>query len=152
MLRVAVGSDHAGYRLKEELKAFLAAEGYEVGDFGTASEESVDYPDYALAVARSVAKREYDRGLLICGTGIGMSIVANKVRGVRAALTAEPLSARLARQHNDANVICLGARIIGPDLAQECLRVFLTSDFQGGRHRRRVDKITAEEERPFVDR
>ena len=148
-MKVAIGSDHAGYRLKQELKAWLQAEGYEVVDHGTESEDSVDYPDYALAVARSVAKREVERGLLICGTGIGMSIVANKVRGARAALVSEMLSARLSREHNDANIVCLGARIIGPDQARECLRTFLTTDYQGGRHQRRLDKITAEEERPF---
>lgn len=148
-MKVSIGSDHAGYRLKEDMKTWLTAAGYEVVDHGTSAEESVDYPDYALAVARAVARRESDRGLLICGTGIGMSIMANKVRGTRAAVVGEILSARLSRQHNDANVLCLGARIIGPDQARECLQAFLTTEYQGGRHERRLAKIAAEEERPF---
>lgn len=151
-MKVSIGSDHAGYHLKEDLKSWLTAAGYEVVDHGTSSDESVDYPDYALAVSRAVARRESDRGLLVCGTGIGMAIVANKVRGARAAVVGEILSARLSRQHNDANILCLGARIIGPDQARECLSAFLTTEYQGGRHQRRLDKIAAEEERPFGQR
>ncbi|OUM95249.1 MAG: ribose 5-phosphate isomerase B [Firmicutes bacterium ZCTH02-B6] len=140
-MRIAIGSDHAGFELKKELAAHLEAAGYSVVDMGTESRESCDYPDYAQRVAEAVAAGQYDRGILVCGTGIGMSIAANKVPGVRAALCAEPFSARMAREHNDANVLCLGARVVGPGLALEIADAFLAAQFAGGRHARRVDKI-----------
>ncbi|HEY8496970.1 MAG TPA: ribose 5-phosphate isomerase B [Limnochordales bacterium] len=140
-MRIAIGSDHAGFDLKQELMAHLKAAGHTVVDMGTTSRESCDYPDYARLVAEAVAAERCDRGILICGTGIGMSIAANKVPGVRAALCAEPYSARMAREHNDANVLCLGARVTGSGLALEIADAFLAGEFAGGRHARRVDKI-----------
>ncbi|HHY47810.1 MAG TPA: ribose 5-phosphate isomerase B [Firmicutes bacterium] len=142
-MRVAIGSDHAGFYMKEEIKGFLSKMGVEFSDFGCHSPESVDYPDIGRQVAKSVAEGEYDRGILICGTGIGMSMVANKVRGVRAALCQDEFSARASRQHNNANVLALGARVIGPGLACSIVEVFLRTDFEGGRHARRVGKIEA---------
>jgi ribose 5-phosphate isomerase B len=141
-LKVAVGADHAGYDLKREITVALKEQGHEVADFGTHSPEPVDYPEIALGVARAVARGEADRGVLVCGTGIGTSIVANKVRGIRAALCHDPFSARMTREHNDSNVLCLGARVIGPSLALEVLRVWLGGAFEsGGRHQRRVERI-----------
>lgn len=139
---MAVGADHGGFRLKEELVQLIKDEGHEVDDVGTHSEEAVDYPDVAAVVGRSVAEGRADVGVLVCGTGIGQSIVANKISGVRAALVHDATTAHLAREHNDANVICLGARITGPEVAREALSVFLSTEFEaGGRHGRRVDKI-----------
>lgn len=146
MERIAIGADHAGRSLKEEIVAFLQGAGYPVEDMGTHGDESVDYPDYALQVARAVATGAADLGILICGTGIGMSIAANKVRGIRAAVATNCYMARMAREHNDANILCLGGRVIGPDLALEIVRTFLQSRFAGGRHARRVEKIRAAEE------
>lgn len=140
-MHIAIGSDHAGFDLKAELMQWLKAAGHTVEDMGTTGRESCDYPDFARAVAEGVAAGRHDRGILICGTGIGMAIAANKVAGVRAALCGEPYSARLSREHNDANVLCLGARVVGPGLAQEIAAAFLTGEFEGGRHARRVDKI-----------
>ncbi|RJQ08959.1 MAG: ribose 5-phosphate isomerase B [Bacillota bacterium] len=146
-MRIAVGADHAGYQMKDELAAYLVDQGHDVQDFGTFSADSVDYPDVALRVARAVALGEADRGLIVCGTGIGTSIVANKVRGVRAALCHDTFSARMARQHNDSNVLCLGARVIGPALALEILTAWLGAGFEaGGRHERRVRRIAELEE------
>ena len=142
-MRIAIGSDHAGYQLKEIIKSRLADSGVEVDDLGTTSEASVDYPDYAAAVARRVASGASDRGILVCGTGIGMAISANKVHGIRAASVESLEAARLSRAHNDANVLTLGARITPADLALEIVRIFLATPFDGGRHQRRVDKITA---------
>ncbi|MCX7795459.1 MAG: ribose 5-phosphate isomerase B [bacterium] len=140
-MKVAIGSDHAGFRLKEELKNYLVSLNIDIKDFGSHSEESVDYPDIAKEVALSVAKGEVDRGILICGTGIGMSISANKIKGIRAAVGNELLSVRLSREHNDANILTLGARIIGIEIAKEAVRIFLDTPFLGGRHQRRVEKI-----------
>lgn len=140
-MRIAVGADHAGYDAKEHLKRWLAERGHDVDDVGTHGSASVDYPDFAGKASRRVAKGEADFGLLVCGSGIGMSIAANKVKGVRAAVCGEPFSARLARRHNDANVLCMGARITGPGLMEEILAAFLESSFEGGRHVQRVDKI-----------
>ncbi|BAS28926.1 ribose 5-phosphate isomerase B [Limnochorda pilosa] len=142
-MQVAVGSDHAGYPLKEAVVGLLKEMGLSYRDFGTTSEASVDYPDFGRAVAEAVARGEYERGIVICGTGIGMSIVANKVPGVRAALCHEPYSARMSRLHNDANVLAMGGRIVGPALAREVARAFLETDFEGGRHQRRLEKIAA---------
>jgi ribose 5-phosphate isomerase B len=141
-MKVVVGSDHAGFRLKEQLKERLTAWGHDVEDVGTHSTESVDYPHYGAAVgARVVALGGEARGVCVCGSGIGISIAANKVPGVRAALVTEPTAARLSRQHNDANVICFGERIIGAAVAEESLRVWLETPFEGGRHARRVAQL-----------
>lgn len=142
-MKIAIGSDHAGYRLKEHLARSLREDGFEIDDVGAFSEESVDYPDFAAAVARKVAVGEAERGVLVCGTGVGVAIAANKVDGVRAANCLEPFSARMARAHNDANVVTVGARVIGPGLATEVVRTFLAVPFDGGRHQRRVEKITS---------
>ncbi len=143
MERIVIGADHAGYSLKQEIVQFLLMSGYQVEDKGTHSEDSVDYPDYALQVARAVARGEADLGILICGTGIGMSIAANKVRGVRAALATDCYMARMAREHNDANILCLGGRVLGVGSALDIVQTFLESHFIGERHTRRVSKIQA---------
>jgi ribose 5-phosphate isomerase B len=142
-VRIAIGSDHAGYQLKEAIKIRLPESGVELLDVGTTGEASVDYPDYAAAVAHRVASGDCDRGILICGTGIGMAMAANKVRGVRAASVGDLESARLCREHNDANVLTLGARITPADLAMAIVRIFLDTPFAGGRHQRRVEKVMA---------
>jgi ribose 5-phosphate isomerase B len=138
---VALGADHAGFELKEALKAWLIDEGYQVLDYGTHSTDSVDYPDYAAQVARAVADQKVERGVLVCGTGIGMSIAANKVPGVRAALCSDLFAARISREHNDANVLALAGRLMGREMALDILRMWIETDFAGGRHARRVDKI-----------
>ena len=142
-MRIAIGADHAGYELKQYIVESLIAQGHQVQDLGTHSLEQVDYPDFAAWVARAVVAGEAERGILICGTGIGMSISANKVRGVRAALCTDCYMARMARQHNDAQILCLGGRVLGPDLALDIVEVFLRTDFLGDRHAQRVDKIGA---------
>jgi len=149
-LRLAIGSDHGGYILKELIKEYLArrADVY-VEDFGTYDSRAVDYPDFAVKVARAVASNEFDRGILCCGTGIGVAITANKVPGIRAAVCGDTFSARASREHNDANVLCLGERVIGPGLALEILKVWLESEFARGRHQRRVEKIKAIESQYF---
>lgn len=139
-MKIAIASDHAGFRLKEEIKNFLKEE-HNIKDFGTYSEESCDYPDYTKKAAIEVAKGKFKRGIIICGTGIGASIVANKIPGIRAALCSEPLSCRFARSHNDANILCLGARMIGIEMAKEIVKVFLETEFSGGRHKKRIRKI-----------
>ena len=144
---IAVGADHAGWRLKEHLKAWLTQNGHQVLDFGTHSPESVDYPDYASQVAESVAASKAERGVLICGTGIGMAMAANKVAGVRAALCGDAFTARMSREHNDANVLAMGARVSQRDTAIEILRIWLETAFAGGRHARRVEKIADLERR-----
>ncbi len=140
-MKVVVGADHRGFALKENLKRWLAARGHEVIDFGTSDAESVDYPDYAFKVAGAVARHQAERGILICSTGIGMSIAANKVGGVRAALVDSVKLARLSREHNDANVLCLGADFVSAALAQRIVGVWLRTGFAGGRHARRVRKL-----------
>jgi ribose 5-phosphate isomerase B len=140
-MRIAIGADHAGFALKERLRERLAAAGHELRDFGTNSEASTDYPDYARAVAAAVAAGEAERGLLVCGSGIGMAMAANRVRGARAAAINDLYSARLSRQHNDANVLALGSRIVAPALAEAILDLFLATEFEGGRHERRVKKM-----------
>jgi ribose 5-phosphate isomerase B len=141
-MRIALSADHAGYELKDLLATWLAETGHEVIDLGTNGPDSVDYPDYGAALADAVASGAADRGIAICGSGIGISIAANRHPGCRCALVSEPLSATLARHHNDANAIALGARLIGPDLAKACVAAFLAADFEGGRHQRRVDQLT----------
>ena len=142
MAIIALGADHAGYTLKEKLKTWLAADGHRVIDHGTHSTDSVDYPDYAAAVAESVRAGDAERGVLVCGSGIGMAMAANKVAGVRAAVAADADVARLARQHNDANVLALGARLTAPVHALAIVQAWLATPFEGGRHARRVDKLT----------
>jgi ribose 5-phosphate isomerase B len=138
-LKVAIGCDHGGIDLKKDIIAVLRELGHEVEDQGCNSSDSVDYPSFARAVSTLVQDGECERGILICGTGIGMSMVANRIPGIRAALCHEMFSARMSREHNDANILCLGARVTGPGLAQEIVRTWMTSDFSGGRHQRRVD-------------
>jgi ribose 5-phosphate isomerase B len=140
-MKVAIGADHAGFPAKEQLKTVLRALGHEVHDVGTTSEASVDYPDFAEQVARTVAGGGADRGVLICGTGIGMAMTANKVRGVRAAVVTDEKTAELSRQHNDSNVFCAGARVLPVVKIAEALKVWLQTPFEGGRHERRVEKI-----------
>jgi ribose 5-phosphate isomerase B len=140
-VRVALGADHAGFTLKDALKPLLDELGVTYHDYGTNSSDSVDYPDFAESVARGVAAAEFDRGILVCGSGIGMSIAANKVAGVRAAVVSDSEAAKLSRQHNNANVVAIGARLTPPDRAAEIVRAFLTTNFEGGRHASRLDKI-----------
>ena len=140
-MKIAIGSDHAGYDLKEEIKKYLEDKGFAVLDKGTNSKESVDYPVFGESVAETVAKGEADRGIVICGTGIGISISANKVKGIRAALCTNEYMAKMARKHNDANVLALGARVLGVDLALSIVDAFLNTEFEGGRHERRVHLI-----------
>lgn len=140
---IAIGCDHGGFALKQEVMRHLDELGLAYKDFGTYSEESCDYPIYGEAVARAVAGGEYERGILICGTGIGISISANKVKGIRAALCGDCYSAEMTRRHNDANVLALGAGITGPNLAKRMVEVFLNTEFEGGRHARRVAQLDA---------
>ena len=142
-MRVAIGSDHAGFTLKQELAGFLREGGHDLDDLGTTGDERVDYPDFGAAVGRAVASGDSELGICVCGTGIGISIAANKIDGVRAAVVHDVTSARLAKEHNDANVVCLGARLVGPEVAQEALHAFLSASWQEGRHAERVDKIAA---------
>jgi len=140
-MKIALGADHAGFELKENIKRLLAAEGVKVDDQGTHSTESVDYPDFARAVGEEVARRQADFGILVCGTGVGMSMSANKVSGIRAAKADTEFEAEMARAHNDANVLCLGARVIDAATAEKLVHKFLETRFEAGRHQRRVDKI-----------
>jgi ribose 5-phosphate isomerase B len=142
-MRVALGADHAGMALRGDVKARLEARGVEIEDFGTLSEESVDYPDYAARVAEAVASGRVDYGVLVCGTGLGMAIAANKIPGIRAVPVVDLESTRLARQHNDANVLALGARVTLRDDLLAIVDTFLDTPFEGGRHQRRIEKITA---------
>jgi len=148
-MQIGLACDHGGFELKEELKTFLKAQGYEPIDMGTFHEESVDYPDFGMQLAEKVSQGLLKRGILICGTGIGMSIVANKFRGVRASLVNDLYSARLSREHTDTNILVLGGRIIGKELAKEIVRVWLETPFAGGRHQRRLEKIEAIERKNF---
>jgi ribose 5-phosphate isomerase B len=142
-MRVSIGSDHAGFELKEKLEAHLRAMGHEVSDVGTHNDDSVDYPDLAAAVGTAVAKGEAERGVLVCGSGVGVAIAANKVDGVRAANVYDPEMAKMSRLHNDANVVTMGGRYLPEEVAREIVDTFLDTAFEGGRHQRRVDKITA---------
>ena len=145
-MKIAIGSDHGAFALKSKFIAHLEAQGHEVKDFGTYSTSSCDYPDFAGAAAKAVASGECERGIVLCTTGIGVSITANKVKGVRCALLSDPVSARLTRQHNDTNMMALGAGFVGPMLAKEIVDVWLGTEFEGGRHQRRVDKMMALEQ------
>ena len=139
--RIALGADHAGYAVKDRIKEILQKQGYEVIDFGAHAADSVDYPDYARQVAQSVSQAESDRGVLVCGTGIGMAITANKFRGIRAATCNDTYTARMAAEHTDANVLCVGARVVDGDHAIAIVKEWLKTRFGGGRHQRRIDKI-----------
>jgi RpiB/LacA/LacB family sugar-phosphate isomerase len=140
-MKIAVGSDHAGYRLKEALKEPLESRGHQITDYGTFSEESVDYPDIGFKVARGVANGQYERGILVCGSGQGMVMMANRVRGVRAALCFDQKAAQMSRQHNDANVLVFSGWNVPPEEAVKILDVWLTTEFEGGRHLRRIKKL-----------
>ncbi|KEI12966.1 ribose 5-phosphate isomerase [Clostridium novyi B str. ATCC 27606] len=141
-MKIAIGSDHGGVNLKKDIIKHLEEKGIEVKDFGTYTEESCDYPQYGQKVAEEVVAKKYDFGIVICGTGIGISISANKVPGARAALCHDTFSAHATREHNNANILALGARVTGPGLALDIVDTFLESKFEGGRHERRIDKIT----------
>lgn len=141
-MRIAIASDHAAYELKAVLAEWLRGEGHEVLDLGTDGPASVDYPDFGFALGKAIAEGSAERGIALCGSGIGISIAVNRVRHARCALVSEPFSARLAREHNDANVIAMGARLIGPEMAKACVTAFLATEFGGDRHQRRVDKLT----------
>ncbi|HKW26861.1 MAG TPA: ribose 5-phosphate isomerase B [Terriglobales bacterium] len=145
-MKIALGSDHAGFDLKESVKLFLVAQGIQVDDRGTHSLESVDYPDFARAVGEEVVRGQADFGILVCGTGIGMSMSANKIAGIRAAKADTEYETEMARTHNDANVLCLGARVTDSAMAEKLVCKFLETPFEGGRHQRRVDKIMAIEQ------
>ncbi|MHC4248834.1 MAG: ribose 5-phosphate isomerase B [Planctomycetota bacterium] len=140
-MKIAVGSDHAGFALKEHVRAHVEAAGHDVADVGTFSAESVDYPDFAAKVALAVVRGEAERGILVCGTGLGVSMTANRFRGVRAAPCTGEFAAEMTRRHNDANVLCLGGRLVTKELAERIVDVFLSTPFEGGRHARRVAKI-----------
>jgi len=142
-MKIAIGADHAGYRLKAELLDFIRSLGHELEDFGAHGPASVDYPDFASAVCNKVRSGEVDRGILICGTGIGMSIAANKMQGIRCALVHDVFSAKATREHNDTNVLAMGERVIGPGLAQEIVATWLSTEFSNGeRHRNRIGKVS----------
>jgi len=141
-MRIALAADHAGYVLKDELVRWLREQGHEVADLGTNSGDSVDYPEYGARLARTVADGGAERGVAVCGSGIGIAIAVNREPKCRCAHVSEPLSAELARTHNDANVLALGARLVGPDMARACVSAFLDTEFAGGRHQRRVDQLS----------
>ena len=141
-MRIALAADHAGYLLKDELAAWLREAGHDVLDLGTNSPDSVDYPQFGARLADAVAGGDAERGVVVCGSGIGISIAVNRNPACRCARVDDPLSAGLAREHNDANVLALGARLIGPDMAKACVQAFLGTDFAGGRHQRRVDQLS----------
>ena len=142
-MKIALGCDHGGYAMKEDIKKQLEGLGHEVKDCGTYSTESCDYPDFAVKAARAVASGACERGILVCTTGIGISIAANKVRGIRCALCSEPLSAEMTRRHNNANMLAMGAGMIGKNMAERIVEVFLSTEFEGGRHERRVGLLDA---------
>lgn len=149
---IAMGSDHGGFKLKNEIIKHLENIGYKIKDFGVHNEQSVDYPDYGKAVAEAVASGEYAKGIVVCGTGIGISIAANKVVGIRAALCTDPYMAKMSREHNNSNILALGERVIGYGLALEIVDTWLSTNFAEGRHKIRVDKITAIEKSYYADK
>lgn len=140
-MKIAVGCDHGGFELKEGLKPYLESKGIEISDLGTHSEESVDYPEYASAVAREVLESKADCGVLICGTGIGIGIAANKIHGIRCAIVHDEFTAKMCKQHNNANIISMGGRVIDLDMAKKIVDAYLQAEFEGGRHQRRVDEM-----------
>ena len=141
-MRIALAADHAGYQLKDELAGWLRDAGHEVTDLGTNGPERVDYPQYGARLAEEIASGRAERGIAVCGSGLGIAIAVNRTPACRCARADEPLSARLAREHNDANVLALGARLIGPEMARACVAALLDTDFEGGRHQRRVDQLS----------
>ncbi len=145
-MKIALGSDHGGFALKQDVIKYLESKGIEYNDFGTYSTDSCDYPTFGEAAAKAVASGEYDRGIVICTTGIGISISANKVKGIRCALCSEPLSAEMTRRHNDANMLAMGGGMINKNMAERIVEVFLNTEFEGGRHQHRIDIITKMEE------
>ncbi len=147
---IAIGSDHAGYLLKADIIKLLEDKGLEVKDFGTNCPDSVDYPDFGQAVAEAVSSKECEKGIVICGSGIGISIAANKVPGVRAALCTDSYTAKMSRQHNDANVLAIGERVTGPGVAFDIVETWLATEFLGGRHQKRVEKISNIEKKYFI--
>ncbi|QDS98375.1 ribose 5-phosphate isomerase B [Adhaeretor mobilis] len=144
-MRFVIGSDHRGFHLKEKLTALLQSKGHEVEDVGTCSQEAVDYPDFAVVAASKVSEGEADRGILICGTGIGMAITANKFKGVRAATCTDEVTAEISRRHNNLNMLCLSADMLSPRIVERMVEVWVETEFEGGRHQRRIDKITQAE-------
>lgn len=146
-MKIGIGNDHVALEMKQEIKAYLTQLGHEVTDYGTDSSQRCDYPVYGELVARAVAAGEVERGILICGTGVGISLAANKVRGIRAVVCSEPYSAGLSREHNDTNILAFGARVVGVELAKMIVDVWLSAAFEGGRHQRRVDMIRQIEEK-----
>ena len=150
-MKIAIGNDHVAVERKEQIKAYLTAKGYEVVDYGTNAKERCDYPVYGKRVADAVASGECTYGILICGTGVGISLAANKVKGIRAVVCSEPYSARLARQHNDANILAFGVRVIGEALSEMIVDEFLAAEYEGGRHQKRVDMLRAIEEGRFEE-
>ncbi len=148
-MKIALGCDHGGFELKEEIKKYIESKGVEVVDYGTHSTESVNYPEYGMKVAESVSTKTTDFGILVCGTGLGMSYVANKVKGIRCACVSDVFSAEMSKLHNDANVLALGARVVGMGLALKIVETWLGSEFEGGRHQKRVDMITEVESKYF---
>lgn len=146
MMKIAVACDHGGLRLKSVVMEWLEKQGYEIIDFGTYNEESCDYPDFASKAAKAVVRGDCDKGIVICGTGIGVSITANKIKGIRCALVHDVFSAKATRQHNDTNMLAMGQRVVGEGLALEIVKAWLTSDFEGGRHIQRIEKMMSYEE------
>ncbi|MCR5369866.1 MAG: ribose 5-phosphate isomerase B [Clostridium sp.] len=146
-MKIVIGNDHAAVTMKQDISAYLEEKGYEIINVGTDTSESVDYPVYGEKVARMVASGEADLGIAICGTGLGISLAANKVKGIRACVCSEPYTARMSRMHNNCNVLCFGARVVGLDLAKMIVDTWLSTEFEGGRHQRRVDMIMAIEEK-----
>ncbi len=149
-MKIAIGNDHAAPELKKEIQAYLEEKGIEVENFGTDTADRCNYAEYAEKVAKSVAGGKADAGILICGTGLGMSMAANKVKGIRAAAVSEPVSARLSKEHNNANILCFGARIVGVEMAKAIVDAWLNAHFLGGRHQMRIDQITALEEKGSI--
>lgn len=146
-MTIAIGSDHGGFGMKQEVIKYLESKGFAVKDFGTYSTDSCDYPDYGEAAARAVASGECEKGIVVCTTGVGISICANKVKGIRCALCSEPYSAEMTRRHNNANMLALGGALIGVNMMQQIVDTFLSTEFEGGRHQRRVDKMMSIETR-----
>lgn len=145
-MKIGIGNDHAAVEMKFQIKEYLESKGYEVVNFGTDKNESCNYPEYGEAVARAVAGQEVDLGILICGTGVGISLAANKVKGIRAVVCSEPVTARLSKEHNNTNILAFGARIVGIEMAKSIVDAWLNAGFEGGRHQTRIDMITAIEE------
>ncbi|MDO5649906.1 MAG: ribose 5-phosphate isomerase B [Gallicola sp.] len=145
-MKIAIASDHGGFELKEIIAEYLKERGYDVSDYGIKEKERVDYPDYAKLVAGGIIEGKEELGILICGTGLGMSIAANKIKGIRAACVSDAFSAKMARQHNNANILCFGGRVVGDEVAKTLVDAFLDNEFEGGRHSTRVDKMMSFEE------